>query len=144
MWTLRFDGLYEPRYRADGLATYGFVVERDGRVVHEEGGVVLGPGEGGSANVAEFGALIHGLSWVAAHKHDDEPLAIEGDSRLVIETVAGRWNLKSERLLPLRDWARRLLGDVRGDVTVEKVPRERNARPDALTREAYREAKRHA
>lgn len=138
-WTLRFDGLYEPRYRKDGIATYGFVVERDAEVVHEGHGVVVPPGMG-SANVAEFGALLHGLSWLRDHGVDGDALRVLGDSRLVIETVAGRWDLSSERLRPLRDMARAIAQELDVPVTYEKVSREENARADALTREAYREA----
>lgn len=139
-WLLRFDGLYEPRYTDRGLATYGYVVERDGAQLHEGKGLLLGPGEGGNANVAEFGAMIHGLTWIAERKTDETPLVVEGDSRLAIETVAGRWNLTSERLLPLRDWAQALLARIPGPKTFRKIGREANARPDALTREAYHEA----
>ena len=141
-WLLRFDGLYEPRGRPDGVATYGFVVERDGARVHEESGVALGPGEGGSAHVAELAALIHGLAWLLDHKRDQEPLRVEGDSRLAIETVAGRWRLASARLVPLRDSAQRLLRELACDATLVKISRDANARPDALARAAYHAWKR--
>jgi ribonuclease HI len=145
-WLLRFDGLYEPRYTDHGVATYGIVIDHGAKRLHEGHGIVVGPGEGGSADVAEFGALIHGLTWLADNARDEVlacGLAVEGDSKLVTETVAGRWNLHSERLLPLRDRARELVDRLggAGNVTLTKVPRERNAEPDALTRLAYREAK---
>lgn len=145
-WTLRFDGLYEPRYTAYGVATYGYTVDHGAKRVQEGHGVVVGPGEGGNANVAEFGALIHGLTWLADHARDEVRecgLHVEGDNKLAIETVAGRWNLHGEALLPLRDRARGLVDQLGGleRVTLEKVPRERNAEADALTRLAYKEAK---
>jgi ribonuclease HI len=145
-WLLRFDGLYEPRYTDHGVATYGFVVRHGARRRHEGHGVVVGPGEGGNAAVAEFGALIHGLTWLADNEADAVRrcgLAVEGDNRLVIETVAGRWTLRSESLLPLRDRARGLVDELGGldNVTLTKVSRERNADADALTRLAYHEAK---
>ncbi|HUR24754.1 MAG TPA: reverse transcriptase-like protein [Candidatus Thermoplasmatota archaeon] len=145
-WLLRFDGLYEPRYTDHGIATYGFVVHHGRRRIHEGCGVVVGPGQGGDANVAEFGALIHGLTWLADTVGDAVRrcgLAIEGDNRLAIETVAGRWNLHSEKLKPLRDRARDLVEQLGGaaNVSLTKVSRERNAEPDALTRQAYHEAK---
>lgn len=138
-WLLRFDGLFEPRFQARGIATYGYTLDHDGVRVGSGKGLLFGPGEGASANVAEFGALIHGLAFVEERKTDDEPLVIRGDSRLVIETVAGRWNLTSEHLIPLRDMARRILERIPGPKTLEKVSREENAEPDALTREAYHE-----
>ena len=136
-WLLRFDGLFEPRYQERGIATYGFTVDHDGVRVGEGKGLLFGPGEGGSANVAEFGALIHGLAFVQDRKDDSCPLVVRGDSRLAIETVAGRWNLSSERLLPLRDMAKGILAEIPGEKTFEKVSRDENAEPDALTREAY-------
>ena len=144
-WTLRFDGLYEPRYTAYGIATYGFTVDHGEERVHEGHGVVVGPGEGGDANVAEFGALIHGLAWLVDNARDEVRacgLHVEGDNKLAIETVAGRWSLHG-KLVPLRDRAVGLVEALGGParVTLEKVSRERNAEPDALTRLAYREAK---
>ena len=139
-WLLRFDGLFEPRYQERGIATYGFTVDHGGVRVGQGKGLLFGPGEGGSANVAEFGALIHGLAFLEDNKEDDCPLRVEGDSRLAIETVAGRWNLSSARLLPLREMARRILTEIPGEKTLVKVSREINAEPDRLTREAYHEA----
>jgi len=145
-WLLRFDGLYEPRYTDHGIATYGIAIDHRGKRVHEGHGVVVGPGQGGDANVAEFGALIHGLTWLvdnAAKQVRVEGLAVEGDNRLAIETVAGRWDLHSAKLLPLRDRARDLVERLGGlqNVTLTKVSRAQNAEPDALTRLAYHEAK---
>lgn len=145
-WLLRFDGLYEPRYTDHGVATYGIVIDHGAKRRHEGRGVVVGPGQGGNAAVAEFGALIHGLTWLAENAAESVRecgLAVEGDNRLVIETVAGRWNLHSEPLLPLRDLARQLVDRLGGldNVTLTKVSREQNAEADALTRQAYHEAK---
>lgn len=146
LWLLRFDGLYEPRYTTYGVATYGYTVDHGRKRVQEGHGIVVGPGEGGSANVAEFGAMIHGLTWLAENAKEEVRgcgLAVEGDNRLSIETVAGRWNLRSERLLPLRDRAIVLVEELggRANVALTKISRERNAEPDALTRLAYKEAK---
>lgn len=139
-WLLRFDGLYEPRFTDRGIATYGFVAYRDGALVHEGRGLVLGPGSIASANVAEFGAMIQALSWLRERGiRDGDALRVEGDSRLAIETVAGRWNLSSPVLLPLRDAARGLLAALGGG-TLAKVSREQNAEADRLSREAYHEA----
>lgn len=140
-WILHFDGLFEPRWSDRAIATHGFVVTHGEARVGEGKGLLLGPGEGGSANVAEFGALIHGPSWLRDHKRDDCPLVVRGDSRLAIERVAGRWNLTSARLLPLRDLARRLVAEVPARETrFEKVPRDPNADADRLARDAYHEA----
>lgn len=139
-WSLWFDGLYEPRHSRRGVATYGFVVEHGEERVHEGSGFVAGPGPPASADVAEFAALVQALEWLRDHGGASGcPVVVRGDSRLVVETTAGRWKLRSERLLPLRDLAARLAREV-GVERFEKVPRERNADADRLSREAYREA----
>ena len=138
-WILHFDGLYEPRYRKDGVATYGFVVSHGDEVVHEGKGVVVPPGALAGPNVAEYGALIEGLTWLRGRDLGGCPLHVRGDSRLVVETVAGRWKLSSEVLLPLRDLAMRLSAEL-GVASIEKVSREENAEADRLSREAYHEA----
>lgn len=137
MWVVWFDGLCEPRGSEGRLATYGFRAEHDGVVVGEGGGLVAGPGGPlATAHVAEFGALVQALAWARAHKRDDEPLVVRGDSRLAIETTAGRWDLASPTLLPLRDAAQALAREV-GVARFEKVSREENAEADRLSREAY-------
>lgn len=140
-WVLHFDGLYEPRYSDRGIATYGFQVTHEDAVVAEDKGLVTGPGGPlATANVAEFGALIQGLAWLRDHRTEigECPIVVRGDNRLSIETTAGRWKLSSETLLPLRDAARALAGEL-GITRFEKVSREENAEADRLSREAYRE-----
>jgi probable phosphoglycerate mutase len=67
-------------------------------------------------NVAEYRALIAGLEDVAAMVKDDGKGPVEysvqvlGDSKLVVEQVAGRWKVRAEGLKPLRDRAAALLG----------------------------------
>lgn len=156
-WILHFDGLFEPRYKPYGIATYGFVLRHGAAKVHEGHGLVAGPGEGGSANVAEFGALLAGLLTLKDLDLGECPVEVRGDNRLAVETVAGRWKLSSEVLLPFRDRAQEIvreLGgvlpapdgrqatlDARGKVTLTKVSREENAEADALSRLAYHEYK---
>lgn len=138
-WVLHFDGLYEPRYTDRGVATYGFQVTHGGEVVHEEKGVVAPPGPLAGSNLAEFGALIQGLTWLKGQDLGGCPLRVRGDSRLVVETVAGRWKLSNEVLTPLRDLAARLVRELDA-ASIEKVSREENAEADRLSREAYHEA----
>ena len=51
-------------------------------------------------NVAEYRALIAGLEAAAATPA--RAVKVRGDSKLVIEQVAGRWKVKQEHLRPLR------------------------------------------
>lgn len=140
-WVLNFDGLFEPRYEPWGIATYGFIVRHGDAKVREGHGLVAGPGQGGSANVAEFGALLAGLLSVAENDLGDCPVVVRGDNRLAVESVAGRWKLSSATLVPFRDRAQEIARGLGVPVTFEKVSREANAEADALSRLAYHEYK---
>ena len=131
-WVLHFDGLCEPK-NPGGVAAYGFQVLRDGRVVHEGAGLAAAPGPDATNNVAEFTALVEGLRWLAANGAREA--LVRGDSKLVVETLHGRWKLSAARLRPLFDEARRLL--VETGARLEWVPRERNREADRLSRVGY-------
>lgn len=96
-WTLRFDGLYEPRYGDRGIGTYGFVAYHGDEKVHAQKGLVA--------------AMIHALTWLAEGPRAPScPVVVEGD------------NLTSARLLPLRDLARGLVERL-GGATLTKISR---------------------
>lgn len=84
-------------------------------------------------NVAEYRALIAGLEAAAATPA--RAVKVRGDSKLVIEQVAGRWKVKQDHLRPLHAKARDLLS--RYDVVdLAHVRRELNADADALVNAA--------
>lgn len=80
-------------------------------------------------NVAEYLALIEGLSAVAEWKPDR--LEVFLDSKLVVEQVNGNYRVKNAALLPLAAKATGLL-DGFPEVSVAYVPREKNKGADAL------------
>ena len=84
-------------------------------------------------NVAEYRALIAGLE--AAARTPARVARIRGDSKLVIEQVAGRWKVKQAHLAPLRAEVRALLERYE-EVDLAHVPRARNAEADALVNAA--------
>ena len=86
---LNFDGLCEPK-NPGGVAAWGYLVRRDGRVVHEASGLAAPPGPGATNNVAEYAALIEGLRWLAAN-HQDADIVVRGDSKLIVSQASGRW-----------------------------------------------------
>ena len=70
---------------------------------------------------------------------------VRSDSQLVIKQVLGEWGCHTPHLIPLRDEVRYLVGflNATGVPThFEWIPREKNAEADALTRQAYQEARR--
>jgi ribonuclease HI len=84
-------------------------------------------------NVAEYRALIAGLEAAAA---TPARLArVRGDSKLVIEQVAGRWKVKQPHLRPLHARACSLLEEYE-EVDLAHVRREQNTEADALVNAA--------
>ena len=84
-------------------------------------------------NVAEYRALIAGLEAAAATP--SRALKVRGDSKLVIEQVAGRWKVKQDHLRPLHARACQLLSDYEA-VDLAHVRRELNRDADALVNAA--------
>jgi ribonuclease HI len=131
-----FDGLCEPN--PGGVATYGFVIKKDGKKVHEGHGLAGTPKTPQSTNnVAEYTGLIKALEWLIAQKTRG-PVLVRGDSDLIIKQVRGEYKVKSGLLAPLHRQVKDLLEELPG-VTLEWVARERNADADRLTNLAYAE-----
>lgn len=114
-----------------GPAGYGALV-RDavtGAVLAER----AGPLGVATNNVAEYTALVAGLE--AAREIDPDALVeVRMDSRLVVEQMSGRWQIKHEDMRRLATQARAVLGAEQ--VTYTWVPRARNSAADALANEA--------
>ena len=118
-----------------GPASYGAAVidPATGAVLAEHSGVI------GTAtnNVAEYRGLIAGLT-AAAELHASR-VDVRMDSKLVVEQMAGRWQVKHEGLRELAREAvalRRLFEEV----TFQWVPREQNKHADRLANAALDEA----
>jgi probable phosphoglycerate mutase len=84
-------------------------------------------------NVAEYSGLIAGLS--AALKEGAECAEARLDSKLVVEQMSGRWQVKQPHLRPLASEAAALASQL-GDIKYTWVPRARNAHADRLANEA--------
>jgi probable phosphoglycerate mutase len=85
-------------------------------------------------NVAEYSGLIAGLR-AAARVARGADVEVRMDSKLVVEQMSGRWQIKHPDMRPLaakaRDTARAL-----GRVSYTWVPRTRNAHADRLANQA--------
>jgi broad specificity phosphatase PhoE/ribonuclease HI len=88
-------------------------------------------------NVAEYRGLLAGLR--AAAQLGATSVIVRTDSKLVVEQLSGRWQVKHERLRPLAREAA-VLRDSFADVTFEWIPREHNRHADRLANEAMDEA----
>jgi broad specificity phosphatase PhoE/ribonuclease HI len=114
-----------------GPAGYGAVV-RDA-----DTGALLAEASGGlgttTNNVAEYSGLIAGLR--AAVKEGAQSAEARLDSKLVVEQMSRRWQVKQPHLQPLVREATELARQL-GDVRYTWVPRARNAHADRLANEA--------
>jgi ribonuclease HI len=91
-------------------------------------------GNGVTNNEAEYRSLIAGLEDLqrmikaAGRPVKDYSVAVAGDSKLVIEQVAGRWKVKEPRLQPLRERAAALLKGFAAASTISWHPRQKSVR----------------
>ncbi len=116
-----------------GPAGYGAVVtDADTGAVLAERAAGLGTA---TNNVAEYRGLIAGLE--AALEIDPEAsLEVRMDSKLVIEQMAGRWQVKHPAMRPLAVEAAGLVRSFGGGVRWTWIPRERNKAADRLANAA--------
>ena len=132
MITIYFDGLCRPK-NPGGVATYGYVVYKDGKKV-KTGNGVIGSGSGMTNNVAEYSALNRAAEWVKQHCPGDE-IVINGDSQLVIFQMSGTWQIHSETSKKFVPVIRRLLEGRK--TRFVWIPRAQNAEADLLSNRAY-------
>src|SRR4051794_28393441 len=88
-------------------------------------------------NVAEYSGLIAGLT--AAAELKATRVDVRMDSKLVVEQMSGRWQIKNPGLRPLAAEAAALVGRFE-QVTFDWIPRERNKAADTLANRAMDEA----
>ena len=136
MITIYFDGLCRPK-NPGGVATYGYLIYRDGKKVNSGYGVI-GSGPGMTNNVAEYSALKHAAEWVNWHGGDEE-IEIKGDSQLVIHQMNGTWQVRSTTSKKFVPEIRRLLEGRK--IQFIWIPREQNVEADELSNLAYDQQK---
>lgn len=84
-------------------------------------------------NVAEYSGLVAGLR-AAAEIDPEARVTVRMDSRLVVEQMSGRWQIKHDDMRRLAAEAASVLPA--GQVAYEWVPRAQNSAADALANEA--------
>ena len=85
-------------------------------------------------NVAEYSGLIAGLRAAAAIARGAD-VEVRMDSKLVVEQMSGRWQIKHPDMRPLAAKARETARAL-GRVSYTWVPRSRNAHADRLANQA--------
>ena len=123
---LQFDGASEPN---PGESCGGAVLFTPGRKVVFERGEYI---DYATNNQAEYTGLLVGL--VSCVEQGIKNLLIEGDSKLVINQVAGKWKVKDSELKLFHTEIIKLM-DHFDFVAIRHVYREYNAHADRLTNE---------
>jgi len=113
-----------------GLSGFGVVLLDPSGAVLAEKGECIGHA---TSNEAEYRGLIAGLRMALDHGVTD--LTIHMDSDLVVNQVNGDWKIRKAHLQPLAREAHALLARFAA-WRVRHIPRERNARADALANRA--------
>lgn len=130
MIVLNFDGAC--RVNPGGPGRFGFVIRRGKDLIHHNHGP-LGEGPWMTNNLAEYIALEMGLRWLLDAGFKNESLLILGDSKLVVEQVAGRWRSKKQHLTIRLDFCQSILRWFR-DWRIEWIPRRENWEADELSK----------
>jgi ribonuclease HI len=124
-----FDGVCEP-YNPGGHAAFGILLRVDGNPVVARSGYV-GFGDGMSNNVAEFSGFIALMIEV---KKFPGIAMIRGDSKLVINTLSGKWKVKQGLYVPYFTQARNLFEVERERIGIEWISRDDNGECDQLSK----------
>lgn len=127
-YLMRFDG--GARGNPSGVSGVGMVLY-DGDQEIWCGWKYLGAGK--TNNIAEYTALIEGLS--CAQKLGVRRIRAEGDSELVVKQVLGQYKVKKEWLRPLHREVQGLLAGF-DDFSLGAIRRARNSRADELANHA--------
>jgi len=136
MIVVYFDGACEP-WNPRGIATYGYVIYRDGKIHHKGKGLACEPfSPKASNNVAEYTAMIEALKFLVENRMTSEKVVVRGDSQLTIRQMLGVYSVRASRIIPLYKRAASLVKHFR-DIRFEWVPREKNEEADELSHEAY-------
>ena len=131
-----FDGACEP-FNPKGISTYGYVIKKDGNIIHSDYGLACNPlSEESSNNVAEYTAMIKAMKYLLQNHMEKEDIVIYGDSQLTIRQMLGIYSVNAWRILPLYKKAKELENRF-SKISYKWIPREENNDADTLSHIAY-------
>lgn len=117
-----------------GQAACAFVIESDGNVI-DQGSSSLGLL---TNNEAEYHGFLLSLRWLNQARINTPLKSITWklDSKLVVEQLNHRWKIKEPRMRSLAQTCWQQLSAISIPYTIQHIPREENARADALLNQA--------
>ncbi|MFO7792258.1 MAG: topoisomerase DNA-binding C4 zinc finger domain-containing protein [Candidatus Saliniplasma sp.] len=127
-----------------GLAAYGYLIERGGRTVREDYGI-LKEGDGATNNFAEYMAPIKALEWLKSSEEryeDVHKITVMSDSQLLVNQINGDWSVKSSNIVNLYEELKGLIKEFEKEsLTVEftHIMRAKNGRADGLAQTAIKD-----
>ncbi|MGP8322223.1 MAG: ribonuclease HI family protein [Methanosarcinaceae archaeon] len=127
MDTLNFDGSCDRN--PGGRMGFGWVFRLNGQLIN--GSDQQTPGSGNTNNVAEYTALKKGLEHYI-RQNGKGPLLVKGDSKLVINQMAGKWKISNTALRKLATQINKFIDKHGLKVKYEWIPRENNRVADNL------------
>lgn len=129
-WVLQFDGGSRGNPGLGGAGAVIYKSDENKQLTEMWSGHFFLGKEGVTNNEAEYTALIEGLKQSAA-MHIDAVL-IQGDSQLIVRQILGAYKVRKATLIPLHATALRCLAKI-PNYHLMYIPREQNARADALS-----------
>lgn len=129
---IRFDGSCSNNGTSQAKAAYGWQVHDLAPGRELASGSRRSKNAIQTNNVAEWEGLIAAIQWVRSQGLNWCHLLIQGDSRLVIQTLTRKWKAKQPHLATLRDKALSLLKGMKWDASW--IPRTSNKEADTLSR----------
>jgi len=134
-----FDGGCQPK-NPGGIATSGwFITDEKGKLLADGAKVVADGGERATNNFAEYCALGLALRYLIDQKWEGKSLTIRGDSRLIIEQVAGNWKCNAKHLKKCLEKIQKYLNELKIEKgwTIHWVKRDQNEHAHILAENAY-------
>lgn len=119
-----------------GPAAVGFVVKKDGRVIHRHGETI------GRAtnNVAEYTAVLKAMQWLKINnsiiQSVNNSIIFYLDSKLVVEQLSGRYKIKNPNLKALWCQIKILESNLKVKIIYQNIQRSLNTMADSLVNEA--------
>ncbi len=123
-----FDGCCWPN--PNGVAAAGVYIT-DGSNALLQKGFYVGRGKAMSSNVAEYSALNFALLFLRQKGFTDREIVVQGDSKLVILQMQGKWKIKEGLYVGAANKAKSLVAEF-SDMTFRWIPREKNTICDEL------------